>query len=401
MPAQSSNGNDGIKNLLKGLANKGRQAHEAVKDEPVSYGNAKLPEGIENGVAQLVDAKLGVFKEGKNKGKLFFMAAGVVLKPTSVDGVQIEGMRTQIGPEPLADTPEATGKRKTFNDHYAWIINELAKLGVDKGSMGFDDLESTVQALKEASPFFKFRTWKGKPTKDYPDPRVNEEWNGACDYTPDEGSDTGVEDGTAEPEPEPEPEPTPAPRPATRTAPAASKTPPPKGPAKAPVKVAPSPEPEPEPEPDGGELTPFQIMELGEQADGGDEDAQAQLTSMAEAASVPDEDVTNALNWSEVAALITGGEGSTEGGEEAPADEPEPEAEPEPEEIEPVKADVYGYRPTTVDPKTKKPVKAKKPIECEVVSVDKKSKTVLLKNLDDPKKTYKSVKWDELETIQS
>jgi hypothetical protein len=97
--------------------------------------------------------------------------------------------------------------------------------------------------------------------------------------------------------------------------------------------------------------------------------------------------VDEAENWAAVVELIrAGGKEDTES--EEPAEEPE-EAP-----WEPVKEEVYHFRP--IDPKSKKPVK--KPVEVEIVSVDKKTKTVALKSLDDPKRTWKGVKWDALES---
>jgi hypothetical protein len=60
------------------------EAHEAHKDTPVEYGNQRIPEGIENGVAKLVVMTYGDYKDDKMKGKKFFRAAAVVVEPKSV-----------------------------------------------------------------------------------------------------------------------------------------------------------------------------------------------------------------------------------------------------------------------------------------------------------------------------
>jgi hypothetical protein len=180
-----------------GLAGKlGAKLKQAVdkhkKDETKISGGGDLPAGI-IGIAQLVDCRFGQYKEGANKGEYFFYAAGVVRTPAMFEGMPIKGMRTQIGPEPMCDTP--TKSRKTLEDHTAWVLNEMRKLGAETASVDGDELEGLAAALKEAKPTFKFRTWKGQKTKQYPDPRVQHSWEGAADFTPDEGE--VVEDETA------------------------------------------------------------------------------------------------------------------------------------------------------------------------------------------------------------
>ncbi len=322
-----------------------KSAHEKHKDDDTEFSQfGELPDGIEHGIAQLVDCKFDVVKEGKqNAGQFYFYAAGVVVKPKIHEGNPIEGLRTSIT-EPLYPTP--TRSRKTLDEHLGWIYNELRKLGVDTKTVNPDNLEQTVEALKQSAPYFKFRTWKGDKATEgqYKDqePRVQHNWNGWCEFTDTEGSDPATS-GVTEP--------------ASTAAP-----------------VAPA---EPEPE--------MTLEELAAAADGGNEVAQVKLSKMATDAGVPDEDKDAAPNWTVVSELIaaaTPDEGTTTTSE----------APPEPEEYVPKKGDTPNYSP--VDPKTKQPVK--KPISCEVMGVDPKTKTVSLKNLVDGKTTYKGVPWDKL-----
>lgn len=184
------------------LGERGRAAHSAAAQNPVTVGNAGLPAGIENGIAQLVDIHFGEYKDGPNKGKPFFMASAIVVQPTEIDGVPIAGLRTQIGPEPLCDTPQATGKRKTFQDHYDWMINQIGLvLGVQPGQtveIGFDDVESTCANLVAEAPYIRFRTWKGQKQTTGPfanrEPRVQHEWNGRIEYSPTNDPGAGVTD---------------------------------------------------------------------------------------------------------------------------------------------------------------------------------------------------------------
>ena len=80
-------------------------------------------------------------------------------------------------------------------------------------------------------------------------------------------------------------------------------------------------------------------------------------------------------------------------GDEGGADESGTQTEDSGEqEWQPKVEDVYLFR--APDAKTKKPGK---PVECEVIAVDEKTRTVKLKNLANPKATYDKVAWDALE----
>lgn len=171
MPAQQSSSN----------AVWAKTAAESAQ-KPVNYGSSgDLPEGIEGGVAILVDCKVGKYEKGDQKGESYFYAAGTVVSPAEHGGVKIEGLRTSIM-EPLCDTPQRTSRPK-LADHIDWVLNELKKLGVSAeaiaGIRSEDDLKAVCAALKQAKPSFRFRTWKGQATKEFPNPRVNHEWKGA------------------------------------------------------------------------------------------------------------------------------------------------------------------------------------------------------------------------------
>jgi hypothetical protein len=286
------------KSMKSGLAGKlgaaGQKAVATHKDDETKFpGGGSLPSGIENGIAQLVECKFDQFKNGDNTGEYYFMAAGVMLAPTTHDGVPIAGLRTQLGPEPLCATPKSAG-RKTVEEHIAWVLNEFRKLGVDTSGLTIDDLESTAEALKQEAPTFRVRTWKGKPTPQYPDPRVNEQWRGACEF-----------DGEVAP----------------------------------PVEDHTAAEPEAVEEEAAAEEEAVDLTALGAAADGGDGDAAAQLEELANAAGIDPEKIES---WAEVAAML-------EGGEEAEA---APEEEEVVEEAIPAKGEIWYYKP----PKAKKAV---------------------------------------------
>jgi len=316
--------------LAAKLGQRGAKAVETHREDETTYSSAgELPAGIEGGIAQLVECKFDVYKKGDNQGEYFFYAAGVVTQPAEVGGIPVEGLRTSIM-EPMCETPSRT--RRTVDDHVAWVLNALRRLGADTSEASLDDLEALAEGVKDVAPYFRFRTWKGQKqtTGAYArrEPTTQHEWGKVVEnYSPEEGG--GVDDQSGE-------------------------------------------------KPDNGEETDEaeDLMTLGEAADAGDEDAQARLTELAEMASI---DPNDYAMWAEVADLLAGGGNSEE--EEADA-----ESDEEGEKWKPARGEVYGFKPKG----------QKKALDCEVVLVDAKGETVNLKNLSDGKTIYKGVPWDKL-----
>ena len=160
-----------------------KKAHSGHKGDKTEYsGGGDLPP-IEHGIAKLINIKVDVYKDGKLKGKPFFSATGIVLSPATTKykdmDVPVAGKRTRIQ-EPICDTPERSS-RKTLADHWAWVLNELRKLGMDTSK--YDDPDELIEAsnrfLIEAETQFNFRTWRGEPSKQYPNPMTNHDWGGA------------------------------------------------------------------------------------------------------------------------------------------------------------------------------------------------------------------------------
>lgn len=389
--------------LASKLGEKGRQAVLANREKEVSVGQT-LPGGV-SGVAELRMCKFDEFKEGKNKGSLYFMARGIVQEPEAY-----KGMATQIGPHALIDTPSG-GKMKTQEDHLNWAMDQMAALGADKETMSLDILEEIAAALEKAKPMFRFRTWQGakqdiakdKDGKYYlfnlnedgtPDTRVagkgpysSEQLARAANpYAGREPMVNHLWNGTRGLENYHSPEPSSAVQDNTPAEPEA----PPK---KAPSKPAPEPEAEPE-ESQAGEAAETSLDDLLELANGQDEEASATLKERAVAAGMTEEEVEGAESWGDVVAEIRKREGG-EPEEETTEEEPEPEAE-----AEPIKGALYFYK--VLDPKTKKPLtdpktkKERKAVQVEIQAVDKKTKTASLLNDDDRKTLYKGVPWDQL-----
>jgi hypothetical protein len=368
-----------------------RQAFEAHKHDETEYTSfGDLPAGINNGVAKLKDCKFIQIKEGKKTaGEYMFQAVGIVVSPaefTDADGVthRVAGGRTVIM-EMMCDTSESRG-RKTLDEHIQWMSNELRKLGLNTSEIKWEDLEESLKALAETGPYFKFRTWKGKPSQEYPDPRTNHVWEGQMpeDYTPPETGDlAGTVDNTATQPAQQPPQRATAPasaarpqppangaqRPGTaRTAPAKPTTAQPSKPAAKPGQKQPAPPPPPAPD-----FTEFGDLDgLLEAANSGDEKAAEELAQLAIKAGATEDQVKEAADWAAVVELIT----SSSGGDSNAG---------------PGVGDVVGFRP--FNSKTKRP--ADKPVDCEVISVDEGGGTCCLKNLNSDVE-YVNVPWDKL-----
>lgn len=346
--------------LASKLGGAGAKAFNESKGKEVRYDSGgDLPPGIEGGVAQLASIKFGTYENGDTKGEYFFMASGIVISPDYVLGddktrIPVKGMRTQIGPEPLCDTPRRS--RKTVGEHLDWVLNELKKLGVDTSELELDDLEATCEQLVESAPYFRFRTWRGEATKEYPDPRTNHVWQKAIEYNEEEG-DGGVEDDTAPEEPEDvEPEVEEPPKASTKKS----------APKKAtPKKAAPKKPSEED-----------RLRALGKACDEGDDDSLVELDGLADKFGI---DTNEYPTWAGVADAIIA---QLNGGEAEPTEEPEADAEL-PDGIR--KGDVYKYKV----PKTKKVV------ETEVIHVYPQKETVNLQNLDTQEK-YLNIPFSDL-----
>lgn len=332
--------------LAAKLGGKLSKAVDTHKGDETSFGSGgDLPAGIEGGIAQLVDCRFSQYKTGDNKGEFFFLAAGIVISPTEHDGIPIQGLRAQIM-EPICDVPNSDRKRKTVDDQVEWILNELRKLGADTAEATEDDLETLAAALKEDEPYFRLRTWKGDPTEQYPNPRVNIEFRGSCDYVPDEEGNT-VSDATGK-----------------------------------------EPSDAEEVEPEDTEANELSLAELGALADaeeekGDDEnnDARVELEEKAKEVGVVSADFDT---WAEVAeAMEAQPEESNEG------DASQEESEEEEDDWAPEKEEIYNY----------KPPRMRKLVVCEVTSVNESKQTVTLKGCDS-KKFYKDVPWDKLEDTE-
>ncbi len=321
--------------LAAKIGKRAKSSHDAHKDDTTTYSaGGDLPAGIVGGVAQLVDCKFDVFKKGDNKGEYYFYAAGVAKSPKEFEGMHVEGLRTSIT-EPMCDTPDRA--RETVEDHYGWVLNELRKLGVDTSELEFEDIEAAVEAVKEERPHFRFRTWQGKPSKQFPNPRVNSDWRGACEFEEEEGEDDVVDETTEEEEEAEE----------------------------------------------GESLDDLAAAAENEEDEKSAKAAQARLGELAEAVGI-DEEAAEAIDtWPGLVEAIR------EASEEEEEEEVEAGEEEEEEEVEPPqKGDVFQY----------KPPKARKAVNVEITAIFTGKRTCNAKNLD-TNKLYRSVSWDDLKDV--
>lgn len=340
------------------LGAKGAKAFDQHKSDETEFdAGGRLPAGIENGIAQLSTCKFGVYEKGDNKGEYFFMAAGIVTEPKVQDGIPIEGLRTQIGPEPICDTPKAS-KKKMMADHWAWVLNELRKLGLETEGLTIEEIESAVAELEKDAPFFRFRTWKGQASKQYPNPRLNEVWGGVVEHEDKEEDDT--EEAEADEEAEEE----------------------------------------------ATDELPEDLLELGAIADDPEhpleDEAGIKLTALAKPHKI---NVKTAKNWLAVAKALAKLEEADVEDEDEPDDdaaEEEDEAE-EGEEAEEETEDEEAaeeFVPEVEQCFKYKPKGMKKAVDVEVMSVQAKAKTVTLKNMGDGKTLYPKVAWTALEDAE-
>lgn len=428
-----------------GLFNKYGQefvkAHEEHKDDTTKFDTyAEIPPGVE-GIAKLYLCRFEQVQPDEKKqdkkyvGEYYFTARGTCVYPRYWKDketgavIEIEGRQTSIGPEMCCHTPKQSGKgRQTQSEHMGWIYNELRKLGLDTAALDPRYVEEAALALEtmsngdennEPQPiYFKFRTFRSEPNDDFPNPKTQHIWGGVTEFDPEKmGGEPPTNDSSPRvPLPPAAPtngtgakvtKPT-APKPsAAKMAPTTAVTAPKTAVApKAPVRTAPKPvaKQAPAPEPEEPETTFDEFSDdldsLKERADRMDKSAMQRLEQLAMEAGMTDEDFEKA-NWEEVVEFINNaGTGLEE----------DPEAEPEETTVQdantdsdwkPSVEDVYAYR--IPDPKTGQPMKDKKtgkekpPVDCEVLKVDTKKRTVTLKNMTDEKE-YKDVSWDALET---
>jgi len=450
-----------MKSALSQISGALAAASETVKNEtglPQSFG--EMPPNVE-GVAYLKEMKFDLHKDGDNKGKPFFYAAAIAITPDFViddagNQRKVKGRRTNQNVY-LYDTP--TKASKTLQDNLNKLYALFRMFGVDTSQFteeGLDEqLELTIQAIVQSQPCIRFSTRQGQPTMEFPNPRTFHQWEEVCE--PPEGFEhpgDGVEESAqvstqtppppkpaatkppapakapaaaatapkpAAPKPSYPPKPAPVspvqakPAPVTAKPPAAAPKAPmgpkpgapkpaPSPAAKAPLapkpgpkpaapKPAPAPEPVPSDEYQVGDEIPFdELVAAADDATNSEqESAAARLTEIANKHGITDDQIGACGSWSEIAELIKSVVSPEDGAapaEDAPADSAG-------DEWHPAVGDVFLFKGT--DPKTKKPMT--KAIEVEISAVQPDERTCWVLSLEDRNKTWKGVKYDQLENM--
>lgn len=363
MPSKgpSGGGNKGQSDLFKKL---GKKLDEAVKkhaDDDTKYGIIQIPAGISNGIAKLEELYFAQYKSGQNEGEYYMRGMGVIMSPETVmtpqGEMKVQGLQTSIM-VPVCETKTQAGKVTPIEDNVANVLNEMRKLAGDdftKGKTGAD-LEAMAAAIQEAGPYFKFTTTVRKAQKQGEPDGVWENWHGSKgleNYEPETAHVMVDETG-------------------------------------APVET--QTESTPGDAPDGeGSFSEFgDLTSLVEKADAGDVDAQKEIVALAEKAGITEEQMTAAKDYAEIASML-GGEATTE---EAPAEEEAPA-----QEWEPAKEETYKREIEVIGPGKKK---MKKKVDIEILTVDKKTKTVTAKDsatqkvINGADKKPLKIKWEDL-----
>lgn len=439
-PRKGGNDDAQINEIWARLGGEGEKAHETLKKNEANPGNARLPGGIEGGIAKLNMVKLGIYKEGDYKGQPFFMATGTVLLPVEHNGIPVRNMKTQMGPIPICPTKSSPKRKgKTFSEQYNVMLDALKLLTSleDVAKLKWRDIPLFLKAIDKKAKekpgiFFRFRTWTGKASAEYPNPRIVEEWNGRVDYNPEPipATESAEYDPSFEQQSQAKPN----------------------SPGASPTTVSPPPSPKAATGKPGVKKTPptpevsneeAYVKDLVSRVNNGDGNAEESLLKEAEKSGITEEEIPLYDSWDELGQAILSGKGtpeevknraeSTEGGsegestsedqlptdsgsepdgnnggseegegaragtdgkdvegaregeaevaEEAEQGEEESEEDTEEDDGMPKKGNTCKYLPNQVKGKP-----TPKPVECEILEVDVAKKTCTLKDLTSGKK---------------
>ena len=158
------------KNAKSQFLEKATSAHEQHKADDTKAGRGgELPGGIENGIAELVSLKIGIYVKGDYEGEPFFMGMATCRSPKVHNGLPTAGLFTTAGPIGLCDTTNAKGEVIPFAENWDRMLRHLRSLGVDTKDLSPQDIIAGIDneayetgpvllALSEAAPTFRFRT---------------------------------------------------------------------------------------------------------------------------------------------------------------------------------------------------------------------------------------------------
>lgn len=175
MPLQQS-----TKSSIGKYAGRGAGIVKESMESELKLGGARLPAGIERGVARLDNCRITEIKDGAHKGEYRFYADGIVFSPVVHNGEKIANLRTHIFAIDLCDTDDKVKPGDPGSWEYQWkeklipqlrglcqVVGEDMVAQIDPTGEGdpatmLRNATALCQKLQnEIKPWFRFRTWQG------------------------------------------------------------------------------------------------------------------------------------------------------------------------------------------------------------------------------------------------
>lgn len=390
-----------VPGILRNKVNNAAVARTAQR-KSVDRGVIKVPAGINNGTAQLDKIGFGIYKSGKGmEGNPYFFASGTIHEPETVatpNGVvKVRGLpiRIQIKAYARKGTIPDSQEPYEVTEEQVWetINNEIQLLAecdpkllqMARNAKTGDDIEAVCVLIEQRKPFFKFSSWARKPSEKDPTPDTMFNFHG-CDgakaYKPVK---KGMADGTGT-----------TAKNGTGTS-SGSRN----------FQVV-QPEDMEVTIPDEGnenQASGFNAQEdillLGEQAQGGDTDAQAKLQELIEKYDLVEEAKAQP-SWEDTAKLVAGAMGQSDDDSsvgDSPDSSPDDDEGGSPDEPDekptPVKGKVYRW--FFKDAKSQK--RTTKPMLVKITNVDLKKDMADCVEMKNPDKARKGIPFADLEPV--
>ena len=381
-----------VPGVLKNKVNNQAIAQTA-KIEKLDRGVIQVPPGINQGTAQLEKCGFALYKTGKNEGKPYFFASGIIQEPESVatpNGVvRVRGLYCRVQVAAFGRTSSYNGEEKTVTEKEAWQdintqIQLLAEcdpklLAMARSVKTETDVETVTALIEQRKPYFRFSSWAGKPSKDNPNPQTQFTYHG-CDGVPKgyKGPPKkGMADSTGG---------TTQVNGSGGTSRGSGMT----------IVDTESPDVEVETETPSQEFDEFQdIASLGELAQSGDVDAQERINALVEKYGL-EKQAEKQKSWEDTAKLVLKHTEKGDSDEEPAGDDDEPSTDDEPEEKPmPVVGQVWKWR--FMDKNTNKPTT--KPMQVKILKTDINKEVADLEGMTN-KKVYKNKPFAELEPVE-
>lgn len=165
--------------LLNQLKKATKGGWNKVRDTPLE---GSIPGDIKRGIARMV----GYTFKASQSGNPTFTIIGVIREPEEHEGKKCAGLKFYKH-RAIYDSD-----RSTALERLEALSKDMQRLGVQTGSLDFDDILEAFEELQEQKPFFYFDTWQPKP--DEPDNIVITIKGLARDYVDETPGDTTEEE---------------------------------------------------------------------------------------------------------------------------------------------------------------------------------------------------------------